>query len=100
VLELLVLLVRRRSRALTKAELMARIWPDTVVEENNLTVSVSILRKALGESGSERRYIETLPRRGYRFVAEVRTVENDVTEAVTDDGRPCDSRLPAFRGAP
>jgi DNA-binding winged helix-turn-helix (wHTH) protein/tetratricopeptide (TPR) repeat protein len=73
VFELLLLLVRHRGHALAKAELMDRLWPDTVVEENNLTVNISLLRKALGEGRSERRYIETLSRRGYRFVAAVRS---------------------------
>lgn len=67
--ELLLLLVRHRGRAMSKTELMRQLWPDTVVEENNLTVNVSLLRKALGEGAGDRRYIETLPRRGYRFVA-------------------------------
>src|SRR5919205_427162 len=65
--ELLLLLVQNRGHALTKAELMDRLWPDTVVEENNLTVNMSLLRKALGEGAAERRYIETLPRRGCRW---------------------------------
>lgn len=73
VFELLLLLVQNAGHALTKAELMQRIWPDTVVEENNLTVSMSFLRKALGESPASRRYVETLPRRGYRFIAPVTT---------------------------
>lgn len=72
VFELLWLLVQNRGHALTKAELMQALWPDTVVEENNLTVNMSTLRKALGESAGQRRYIETLARRGYRFVADVR----------------------------
>src|SRR5688572_30226758 len=72
VFDLLWLLVQNRGHALTKAELMQALWPDTVVEENNLTVNMSTLRKALGESASQRRYIETLSRRGYRFVADVR----------------------------
>jgi len=72
VFDLLLLLVQNRGHALTKAELMQALWPDTVVEENNLTVNMSTLRKALGESGGQRRYIETLARRGYRFVADVR----------------------------
>src|SRR5688500_16353731 len=67
VFELLVRLVQNRGRALGKIEIMSRLWPDTVVEENNLTVNISVLRKALGERASERRYIETLSRRGYRF---------------------------------
>src|SRR5688572_14502698 len=66
--ELLLLLVRHRGRAISKTELMRQLWPDTVVEENNLTVNISLLRKALGEGAADRRYIEALPRRGYRFV--------------------------------
>jgi DNA-binding winged helix-turn-helix (wHTH) protein len=74
VFELLLLFVRNRGRALDKSELMSAIWPDSIVEENNLTVNVSALRKALGDNGSERRYIQTLARRGYRFVADVRVL--------------------------
>lgn len=74
VFELLLVLVENAGHALGKRELMARLWPDAVVEESNLTVNVSLLRKALGDSGSERRYIETLARRGYRFVADVQSV--------------------------
>lgn len=66
--ELLVLLVREGEHGLTKTELLERLWPDTVVLENNLTVAISALRKALGESASAPRYVQTLPRRGYRFV--------------------------------
>jgi DNA-binding winged helix-turn-helix (wHTH) protein/tetratricopeptide (TPR) repeat protein len=72
VFDLLLLLLENQGRALGKAELMRSLWPDTVVEENNLTVNISVLRKALGERVGERRYIETLSRRGYRFIAEVR----------------------------
>jgi len=66
--ELLVLLVREGERGLTKTELLERLWPDAVVLENNLTVAISALRKALGESAAAPRYVQTLPRRGYRFV--------------------------------
>src|SRR5690349_4284422 len=72
VFDLLWVLVQNRGHAVPKAELMQALWPDTVVEENNLTVNMSTLRKALGESAGQRRYIETLSRRGYRFVADVR----------------------------
>jgi len=71
--DVLVVLVEGRHRVLTKDELMAKVWPETVVEENNLTVAMSGLRKALGEGSGDRRYIITVPGRGYRFVAEVRT---------------------------
>src|SRR5262249_15849244 len=50
---------------------MKRVWPNTFVEEGNLTQNISLLRKALGESPGGVQFIETVPRRGYRFVAEV-----------------------------
>ena len=69
--DLLVFMVERRGRLLTRDELMKGIWPDTVVEENNLTVNVSLLRKILGDAPDGKPYIETIPRRGYRFHADV-----------------------------
>ena len=71
VFETLCVLVEHAGRLLTKHELMERIWPDTVVEENNLNHNISTLRRALGEQVTGRRYIETVPRVGYRFVAAV-----------------------------
>src|SRR5689334_9288340 len=94
VFDLLLLLVQNQGRALGKAELMQRLWPDTVVEENNLSVNVSALRKALGEQPSERRYIETLSRRGYRFVAEVRVTTAQPTPPVL----PAERHRTAFVG--
>jgi DNA-binding winged helix-turn-helix (wHTH) protein/TolB-like protein/tetratricopeptide (TPR) repeat protein len=72
--DLLEVLVRRQGRLLHKEELLQLVWPDAVVEENNLTVTISALRKALGEGPTDREYIETVPRRGYRFVADVREI--------------------------
>jgi pimeloyl-ACP methyl ester carboxylesterase/DNA-binding winged helix-turn-helix (wHTH) protein len=69
--ELLCVLVENAGRLLKKDELLARIWSDAVVEENNLNKNVSLLRKALGESAVGQSYIETVPRVGYRFVAPV-----------------------------
>ena len=71
VLETLLFLVENRSRVLSKDELLAALWPDTVVEEANLAQNVSTLRKALGEGPKDRRYIATIPGRGYSFVAAV-----------------------------
>ena len=76
VFELLVLLIRNRGHALSKDELMNRLWPDTIVEENNLTVNMSALRKALNDDSTHPQYIETVPRRGYRFVADVKESQN------------------------
>jgi DNA-binding winged helix-turn-helix (wHTH) protein/TolB-like protein len=70
--ELLVLLVRNQGRLMTKNEIMRVVWPNSFVEEANLTVSVSILRKVLCEKGNERRFIETIPTKGYRFIAPVK----------------------------
>lgn len=67
----LLALVENRDRLVEKQELMRMLWPDTAVEEANLTQNVFTLRKALGDQQDEPRYIVTLPRRGYRFVAEV-----------------------------
>jgi len=69
--DLLVALVENRGHLVIKEELMERIWPDSFVEEANLSVKMSELRRALGETPNANRYIETVPRRGYRFVADV-----------------------------
>lgn len=70
--DLLLLLIQARPRALKKDELMKAIWPDTFVEEGNLTQNIFLLRRALGESPHDHRFIITLPGQGYRFVAETR----------------------------
>jgi DNA-binding winged helix-turn-helix (wHTH) protein/TolB-like protein/Tfp pilus assembly protein PilF len=72
VFETLLVLVQNSGRVLDKDELMQTIWPDTIVEENNLTQNISAIRKALGERRDEHRYVVTVPGRGYRFVADVR----------------------------
>jgi len=73
VFDTLLYLVKNRGLVIAKDDLMAAVWPDTVVEENNLNQNISTLRRALGESRGENRYIATLPGRGYRFVADVLT---------------------------
>lgn len=70
--ELLLVFINNAGIALTKEELMERVWPDSFVEEANLAVNISMLRKALGEMPGGGQYIETLPRRGYRFGVEVK----------------------------
>ncbi len=69
--ELLTMLVTRHGRLITRDELMKAIWPDSFVEEINLTVNISLLRKLLGEQPDGRAYIATVPKRGYRFDAPV-----------------------------
>src|ERR1700722_398836 len=74
VFDTLLLLVKRKGEVLAKEELLRFIWPDTIVEENNLNQNISTLRRILGESRGENRFIATVPGRGYRFVPEVQTV--------------------------
>ena len=66
--ETLLRLLQEAGQVVTKAELMAAVWPDTFVEENNLNQCVSVLRRALGDSPEGTPWVETIPRRGYRFV--------------------------------
>lgn len=70
--EILLVLIEGNGRLVEKDELMRRVWPDAVVEENNLTVNISALRRSLSESPAEHRYVVTVPGRGYQFVADVR----------------------------
>src|ERR1017187_191356 len=70
----LLVLVERAGETVSKDELLAEVWNGTAVEENNLTQSISVLRKALGEKRGENRYIATDSGRGYRFVASVERV--------------------------
>jgi TolB-like protein/DNA-binding winged helix-turn-helix (wHTH) protein/Flp pilus assembly protein TadD len=72
VFDTLVLLIRNRGHLLEKDELLNQVWPDAVVEEGSLTRNISTLRKALGDGENGLRYIETVPRLGYRFVGSVR----------------------------
>ena len=72
--EVLRLLVERHGHVVLKSELMDSIWRDAAVEEANLTVSVSVLRKTLSGTLPARHYIETVPKRGYRFAEQVREI--------------------------
>ena len=78
--DVLLVLVQNGMRLTTKEELMTKVWPDSFVEEANLTVTVSALRKALGETTDGKRYIETVPKKGYRFVAAINEVKEDAAE--------------------
>ena len=73
VLDTLAVLVEHAGQPVSKEELLRAVWPDTFVEESNLAQNVSVLRKALGQSPNNGLYIETIPKRGYRFVANVHT---------------------------
>lgn len=91
-LDLLLLLVERRSEALRRQDIFDRVWSDVVVSDGALTQAVRTLRRALGEDGSDRTFIRTVSRHGYQFVCPV-TEESDIGEidraaSVVEDGGP------------
>jgi DNA-binding winged helix-turn-helix (wHTH) protein/tetratricopeptide (TPR) repeat protein len=76
-LDTLFALVEPEGRVIEKEELLRKVWPETFVEEGSLTQNISILRKALGEGTAGQQYIQTIPKRGYRFVAPVQRIDAD-----------------------
>ncbi|HKX83913.1 MAG TPA: winged helix-turn-helix domain-containing protein [Pyrinomonadaceae bacterium] len=91
-LKLLLVLVENRSHILEKDELIEKVWADTFVEEGNLPYTIRLLRKTLGDDADAPKYIETIPRRGYRFIAEChevrpnRTKQSGIVSAGTAQG--------------
>jgi TolB-like protein/DNA-binding winged helix-turn-helix (wHTH) protein/Flp pilus assembly protein TadD len=77
VFETLLYLVENHDTVLDKERLMEAVWPDSIVEENNLTQNISTLRRVFGETPGSHHYIVTIPGRGYRFVADVKLREAD-----------------------
>ena len=76
--EILRVLVQNGSRLTTKEELMRQVWPDSFVEEANLTVTISALRKQLANASDGQQYIETVPKKGYRFAVPVSARPNEI----------------------
>src|SRR5262245_8511489 len=91
--DLLLLLVESEGRVLEKAELMNRVWPDTAVEESNLTQHIYTLRKLFSAEPEGGKYIETIPRRGYRFVARVNETRSDATDPAQVEMRASPDRV-------
>lgn len=89
--DLLVVLVENNGHLINKGDLINRIWPDSFVEEANLSVKMSELRRALGEGPGENQFIETVPRRGYRFVASVKEGLDEGAESFTREIRERDN---------
>ena len=77
VFDTLLALVERSGHIVSKNELVDIVWPDVFVEENNLTQYVATARRALGDNRQAQRYIETVPKRGYRFAPSVRLITED-----------------------
>lgn len=80
--DLLVLLVRNQGHLVTKDQIMQAIWPGSFVEEANIMVLISALRKVLGESEADAPYIKTVPKKGYRFTASVKVAEHMGADSV------------------
>src|SRR5882672_1419006 len=87
-LEILLVLVENHGHTVGKEELFEKVWPGTFVEEGNLARHISVLRQVLGQGQSGPQYIETVPKRGYRFVAPVRQVDFSPTEVQQKETAP------------
>ena len=80
----LTALLESKGRLVEKEELIRKVWPDTFVEEGNLTHNIWTIRKALGEDERGQDYIETVPRRGYRFIAPIQEIEAPIPEPAAE----------------
>jgi DNA-binding winged helix-turn-helix (wHTH) protein/tetratricopeptide (TPR) repeat protein len=98
----LLVLVEQSGHIVEKKELLERVWPGTFVEEGNLARHISNLRRVLGDSPNGNRYIATIPKRGYRFVAPVKPGQNDMspTPTKTPAGKSADSPVASLAVVP
>ncbi len=93
VFDTLLILVENHGHVVEKRELMDLLWPDTFVEESSLTQNISLLRRALTSDETDRQYIETIPKRGYRFIGDVTLInesahaESSSADAITETSR-------------
>ena len=94
--ELLLVLIENKGRILTKDDLLERIWGDSIVEESNLSQTIFVLRKVLGENTKEPRFILTVPNRGYQFIAPVKDIysEDKIEDEILEEGFLTDSEKP------
>jgi len=83
----LAALVEQAGRVVDKDELMRRIWSDAIVEEANLSQQIFLVRKALGDNAEDHRFIATVPRRGYRFVANIMESREAASASISEDAR-------------
>ena len=97
-IELLLVLIDNRERVVLKDELLKALWPRSIVEESNLTQSVFMVRKALGEVAHEHRYIVTVPGKGYRFAADVRQIPEQDGNSIAAPALPSSPAAEVARG--
>src|SRR5262245_10918724 len=89
--DILLELIEGRGEIVDKDDLMKRVWPDSFVEDGNLTYNISMLRKALGERTGEHQYIVTVPGRGYQFVEKVKELTSESEDTVATGHASADS---------
>ena len=99
VFDTLLVLVTNSGRVVEKDEIMKAVWADAFVEESSMTQNISLLRKALGEKQNGEKYIETIPKRGYCFVASVEALSDSVGRPTTDGNDEQRSQPGAAAGA-
>src|SRR5438045_3764739 len=100
-IDTLLVLVASAGRMVDKGDLMKAVWPDTFVEEGALTRNISVLRKAFGDTGDEASYIETIPKRGYRFVTAIRAPAAETAPIVaTEDASTAQADAPVYPARP
>jgi DNA-binding winged helix-turn-helix (wHTH) protein len=97
VFDTLLYMLEHAGETFSKEALMQAVWPDTIVEENNLNQHISTLRRLLGEKRGENRYIATIPGRGYRFTAAVVSVGVHPRRRSPRQTTGCGWRLRCFR---
>jgi TolB-like protein/DNA-binding winged helix-turn-helix (wHTH) protein/Tfp pilus assembly protein PilF len=85
VFDTLLILVENHGHVVEKRELMELLWPDTYVEESSLTQNISLIRRALTDSETDRHYIETIPKRGYRFIGDVAQINELPQEVIRSE---------------
>jgi DNA-binding winged helix-turn-helix (wHTH) protein len=86
VFDLLEHLIRNRERVVTRDDLIASIWGGRIVSESAINTRINAVRSAIGDSGTEQRFIKTLPRKGIRFVGDVR--EDGMSQSLPDSRAP------------
>jgi TolB-like protein/DNA-binding winged helix-turn-helix (wHTH) protein/Tfp pilus assembly protein PilF len=98
VFDMLLVLIENRGRLVDKDQLMNLVWQEQFVEEGNINKNISMLRRALGEGDNGQQYIETVPKRGYRFIGDVRKVNNE--EAPASQSIPAQTQVFSRRWIP
>src|SRR6266849_7314972 len=83
-IEILTVLIQNPGKLLEREALMQAVWPDTIVEDANLTVAISQLRKALNQNGDAAEFIQTIPRVGYRFIGDMREVVEEPAPLIVE----------------